>query len=227
MTTDQNKGEKVKREELVVSFSKHSKLSNKYMAGLLFCCITFAMNISPTEKIKLPFVGDITIEYYYWISMALISCLIILFSSTHLMALRIREYYCMHFNKINDKDYIDLTVEPTIFRMAPIAWMIKNKNIFFTNIEAVHQNWKKFELIIYFLLKILVFIVAYLFPTVVLIIILWKSGIFDISSSINIIIRILLVSLSVISIISFCIVWKNEIIFTLRMPQKIFNNQAN
>ena len=223
MPTDKNNGDKVKRKELVDSFSRHAKLSNKYMFGILFCCITFAMNISPTEAIKLPFVGDITIEYYYLILMILISCLIILFSSAHLMALRIREYYNAHFNKMNDKDYIDLTVEPTVFRMAPIAWMIKNKDIFFINITTANKKWKMFELVIYFVLKVLVFTVAYLFPTIMLIIILSKSGIFSFNNSINFILRLLLISLSVISIISFFIVWKNELIFTFR----IFNNKEN
>ena len=215
-----NKGELVKRTELVESFSKHAKLSNKYMLGILFISITIAMNINPSDMVKLPFIGEVLVEYYYLISMAFLSCLIILFSSSHLMALRIREYYNLFFTKTNDKDYIDLVIEPSIFRMAPISWMIKNKSVFFVNKSNVNNVWKKFELVIYFFLKLFVFIVAYLFPAIILILILFKSKILDFGTDTNVIIRLFLISLSFISIVSFGIVWKNEVIFTFKMPKK-------
>jgi len=218
-------GEQIKRNELVDSFSKHAKLSNKYMLGILFVSVTIAMNLNPSDKINLPFVGEIKIEYYYLISIALLACLIILFSSSHLMALRIREYYNLFFNKNNDKDYIDLVVEPTIFRMAPISWMIKNRNVFFINVDIANNGWKKFELVIYFILKFFVFIIAYLFPVIILSMTLYKSKILNFSTETNLIMRLFLISLTFLSIVSFMIVCKNEVSFIFKMPRKIFKKQ--
>ncbi len=217
-------GDYIGRSELVESFSKHAKLSNKYMFGILFVSVTIAMKLNPTDKIELPFVGEVTVELYYLISIALLSCLIILFSSSHLMALRIREYYNLFFDKENDKDYFDLVVEPTIFRMAPISWMIKNRSVFFINRDKENNDWKKIELVVYFVLKLFVFIIAYLFPLVILFIILYKSDVLNFCTDINLIIRLFLISLTVISIISFVIVWINEVSFILKMPRKIFKN---
>ena len=119
-----------------------------------------------------------------------------------------------------------MTVEPTIFRVGPIAWMIKNKNVFFINIEDSEKKWKKFELIIYFLLKTFVFIVVYLFPTIVLALSLIKADIFNFANDINLILRLLLISLSIISVISFSIVFMNELIFTFRIPRKILKEKS-
>ena len=212
----------VAREDLVNSFSKHAKLTNTYMLGILLCCITYAINLTPSEKLVFPFIGEIKYYYFHLISMILISCLIILFSSSHLMGLRIKEYYNKFYNSNKDKDYIDLTVEPTIFRMAPISWMIKNTNSFYINLSDAHHGWKKFELLIYFILKIFVIIITYLFPTIVLIVCIHKSGIYDFCKFQNVILRYFLICLTIVSIMSFCIVWKNEIVAMFRMPGKLF-----
>lgn len=219
MKNEETLNDQVKREELVSSFSRHAKLSNKYMFGILFCCVVFSMNINPVDKVNMPFIGEIQAEHYYLVSMSLISCLIILFSSSHLMAMRIREYYNKYYEGANNKDYFDLIVEPTIFRVAPISWMIKNKNVFYINKNEGHQTWKKIEIITYLTLKGLIFIVVYLFPILILIITVFQSGIYDFCNSTNIILRIVLIILSILSIFSYIIVWKNSFIFTFRVPR--------
>lgn len=212
--------EKASRKELVDSFSRHAKLANRYMLGVLLCSITYVANSPITDKIELPFIGKISVEYYHLILLILITCLVILFSSTNLMALRIREYYNIHFNEPNDKDFIDLTVEPTILRMAPIAWMIKNKGIFHFNILESNKTWKKIELGVYFILKFFVFIIVYFFPSIVLINIVLNSEL-----PFNKSLTYFLISLIAISFISFGIVLKNEISYILKMPEILFKKE--
>ena len=216
------KNEKASRKELVDSFSRHAKLANKYMLGILLCSVTYVANNPIKDEIELPFVGKISGDYYHLILLILITCLIILFSSANLMALRIREYYNIHFNEPNDKDFIDLTVEPTIFRMAPIAWMIKNKSIFHFNILESNKTWKKVELGVYFILKFFVFVIVYVFPSIVLLKIIFNSKV-----SFNSSYTYFVICLIAISFISFGIVLKNEIKYILKMPGILFKKEEN
>lgn len=217
--------QQVGKTELVNSFSKHAKLSNNYMLGLLLCSVVYVMNTTSTGKIEFPYIGGVEIEHFQLISMIIISCLMILFSSVHLMALRIREYYNLFYNEANDKDYFDLIVEPTIFRMAPISWMIKNRNVFFVNIGNSKDNWKKFELIVYYFLKVIVLLISYVFPATILIKNIILSRIIEFNYSSNLILHLFIICLIITSLISFCIVFVNELTFIFRMPGKIFTKK--
>jgi hypothetical protein len=210
--------EKISRNELVSSFSRHAKLTNLYMFGILLFAIIYAMNMNTTKDLDLPKIGVVNAEYFQIISMFIISSLLILFSSSHLMSLRIREYYNSNYFNSNDKDYFDLSVEPTIFRMAPIAWMIKNINVFFINRSDVDRKWRNIEILVYFILKFMVFLIAYIFPVIILLINVKNVGVLNFSLRMNFFLRIPLIGLFLTSSISFAIVLKNEIIFTFRMP---------
>jgi len=216
-------GNRIERKDLVESFSRHAKLSNKYILGLLFCCVVVAMNIDPDKTVKLPFIGDVSSEYYFLVSLALMTSLIILFSSSHLMAIRIQTYFYKFYPGPNNKDYFDLSVVPSIFRMAPISWMIKNKDIFFINRNQGNFKWKKIELRVYLLLKVLVLGLLYVFPTVVLIVVIIQSRIFDFYESVDGFIRFPLILMTILSGISFSIVWKNSFVHTfINVPKEAY-----
>jgi len=170
------------------------------------------MNIeSEEESINLPFINAVDVAYFYIVSLFLLSSLLILFSSSYLMSLRIRVYYKKYYNQANDKDYFVLTVKQTIFRVAPIAWMLKNRDIFHINRKKSSDLWRKYELAIYAMLKLLIFFVAYVFPIYVLFLIVLKSGIFNFSNDINMVFRMLLICLPTISLITVAIVCWNDI----------------
>ena len=193
------------------------------MLGLLFCCVVVAMNINPTDKLKLPFIEEVSTEYYFLVALSLISCLIILFSSSHLMAMRIQTYYYKFYPEPDDKDYFDLAVEPSIFRMAPISWMIRNRKVFFRNIDDANKKWKRFELITYLILKVLVFLILYFFPLVILFKVVVQSDIFNFCNSTSAFIRFPLIVLIILSVISFSIVWKNSFEHTfIKVPKQAF-----
>jgi hypothetical protein len=206
------------QKELVESFSRHSKLTNKYMIAILVISLIVAMNINPDNNVPLEFFGELKIElkYYYIISLSIISCLILLFSSTQLMALRIRRYYNQLWPEEKDKDYIDLTCEPTIFRVGPVSRMIFNKDIFYFNKNGINKNQFKVQQIVYFVLKMLIYIVTYIFPISILIVLVWKSGIFNFYQSLEIstsfiefLIRSILIILSILSLFSFGLTFVN------------------
>lgn len=206
-------GNKISREKLVESFSKHAGLINKYMFWLLILCFTYNLSL---ENTSIPFIiisdkQTVSPQSYHRIWTVLISCAITMFASTYLMALRIRIYYGNHYNEANDRDFFDLTVTPTIFRVAPIAWMSnKNKYVFFFNINATDSKAKKRGKRFYFFLKSLVFLIAYIYPFGVLCYAMYKSVILTDITFIGFFVYIFMLIVFTIAISSFMVVIMNE-----------------
>jgi hypothetical protein len=164
--------------QLTEGFSTQTKIANRFWTALALVCLIAIMPTASTidkTTINMPFgLGDVQRPDFYPLATLFISILIIGFCSASFQAIRTRSLIHRAIESlkrdivlpgnIHLQDVFDIINHPSIFRVAPIAQVLQGSFQFYPESKKCPRKRVFLSTIYYLFLKVITFLVMYIFP---------------------------------------------------------------
>jgi len=176
MTTKLNQNVPEILKDLSSGYSNHNKFVNTHWFAIAIISILILMpGQESSTAINLPFnIGQVKNTDFYPFAAVLLGLLIISFGSIQIRSVRTKKLIEKVICEIKEKDgniygidlrdIFDSIIEPSIFRLAPIAQFIRGKYQFFHNSENCPKYLKILSTFYFFILKLISYLVIYFLP---------------------------------------------------------------